>query len=401
MKLDFMTTSSLEGVEEWTYIVYLNTYIRLPSYLKYLAVDENGTLYGHKTKPRMIDFEFQSKSKLPLGSVILEHEEEWKDSLLKIDTKDYQLVNYYGRIYWIPNGYDYITTNYFGDIKCYTHIPIQDEATRIWVNPTITSKHEIFLGNVDTTIQWKHTLKYIKHILIPFDIKYKEAKYNPNNFIVFEGIDGSGKSTGIQYAKEYLENKGYKVVVLSDPYLNDPLTKQLREMVKFRADLTDFQKLSLFITARIKLFTDYIVPALKTGKIVLCDRYDLSTLCYQGLILKDNHIVNTMCKMFAEDISNIAPTNYFIFRCSLDTCTKRIQLRSPEVPIDTFEKREFLCEVNKRYAVYTKHLQGHLTLKSLNKKSIFKDNQSFIIRSEKTPENVRYQIEEKLEKLGY
>lgn len=102
-------------------------------------------------------------------------------------------------------------------------------------------------------------------------------------FIVFEGIDGSGKSTQIDLLNDYLVSKGHDVLVLREPG-STPLSERIREIILHKHDLIIDPRAEalLFSAARVQLVSEIISPALHSGKIVLCDRFSDSTIAYQG-----------------------------------------------------------------------------------------------------------------------
>lgn len=102
-------------------------------------------------------------------------------------------------------------------------------------------------------------------------------------FITFEGIDGSGKSTQLQLAAEYLRNAGYIVTTTREPG-GTQLGQQIRNIV-LNPDLplTTSAQTLLFLADRSDHVAKVIRPALAEGRIVLCDRFSDSTLVYQGL----------------------------------------------------------------------------------------------------------------------
>lgn len=102
--------------------------------------------------------------------------------------------------------------------------------------------------------------------------------------IVFEGIEGSGKSTQVEKLKERLEAKGKQVVVCRDPGGTE-ISEQIREVLlkKSNKRMLDKTELLLFAAARIQVVAEIIKPALDQGKVVVCDRFKASTLVYQGV----------------------------------------------------------------------------------------------------------------------
>jgi dTMP kinase len=100
-------------------------------------------------------------------------------------------------------------------------------------------------------------------------------------FIVFEGIDGSGKSTQCQLLKENLEKKGKKVFLTREPG-GTKEADYIREIIKNpELNWERDAEVLLFIASRIENLRKNILPALKQGKTVICDRFIDSTLAYQ------------------------------------------------------------------------------------------------------------------------
>ena len=104
-------------------------------------------------------------------------------------------------------------------------------------------------------------------------------------FITFEGADGGGKSTQVQLAAAWLQQRGYEVVTTREPG-GTVLAEKVRELVLDpNLPLNSTSHSLLYLAARSEHVEKVIRPALETGKIVLCDRFSDSTLVYQGLSL--------------------------------------------------------------------------------------------------------------------
>jgi len=101
-------------------------------------------------------------------------------------------------------------------------------------------------------------------------------------FIVFEGIDGSGKSTHIKALAEELRSRGYSVLQTSEPS-KDRIGNFIRRYAE-RNDsrLTPETEALLFAADRFEHVKTVIEPALRKGRIVISDRYLYSSLAYQG-----------------------------------------------------------------------------------------------------------------------
>ena len=104
-------------------------------------------------------------------------------------------------------------------------------------------------------------------------------------FITFEGADGGSKSTQVQLAAAWLQQRGYEVVTTREPG-GTVLAEKVRELVLDpNLPLNSTSQSLLYLAARSEHVEKVIRPALETGKIVLCDRFSDSTLVYQGLSL--------------------------------------------------------------------------------------------------------------------
>ncbi len=101
-------------------------------------------------------------------------------------------------------------------------------------------------------------------------------------FIVFEGVEGVGKTTQCRLLKEHLEREGYSVVLTREPG-GVPSAEDIRKIVLGSSyELDPVTELFLFEAARREHFLYIIKPALKEGKVVICDRFTYSTVSYQG-----------------------------------------------------------------------------------------------------------------------
>jgi len=100
-------------------------------------------------------------------------------------------------------------------------------------------------------------------------------------FVAIEGIDGSGKTTQIPLVAAKLEEAGYQVHITTEPS-SGPLGSTLRKYLSNPHSHTAVDAL-LFAADRVEHYFDEILPQLESGKIVITDRYKLSSIVYQGL----------------------------------------------------------------------------------------------------------------------
>ena len=116
---------------------------------------------------------------------------------------------------------------------------------------------------------------------------------NPGDgrFIVLEGLDGSGTTTQVERLAEALRAVGHRVQVTREPS-DGPIGTQIRLALKGRlglpngrGPLSEDTLALLFAADRLDHLAAVVEPALERGEIVLCDRYVLSSLAYQGSAL--------------------------------------------------------------------------------------------------------------------
>jgi dTMP kinase len=99
--------------------------------------------------------------------------------------------------------------------------------------------------------------------------------------IVFEGIDGTGKSTQMALLAASLRQQRLDVLETREPTMGK-FGGQIRALYTNRNGVTREEELELFLADRREHVQELLLPALAAGKIVLCDRYFLSTAAYQG-----------------------------------------------------------------------------------------------------------------------
>ncbi len=108
-------------------------------------------------------------------------------------------------------------------------------------------------------------------------IKYKGL------FISIEGTDGCGKSTQIPLIKEYMEGAGHNVVVMREPG-GTAISEKIRSILLDTGNtaMSTKTEILLYAAARAQIMEEKIIPALKEGKTVICDRFVDSSYAYQG-----------------------------------------------------------------------------------------------------------------------
>ncbi|MEG0070843.1 MAG: dTMP kinase [Raoultibacter sp.] len=104
----------------------------------------------------------------------------------------------------------------------------------------------------------------------------------PGIFITFEGGEGAGKTTHINFLAQVLRKSGREVLCLREPG-GTPIGESLRRIVLDTKNdvLCDQAELFLYEAARAQIISEIVKPALARGAVILCDRFYDSTLAYQ------------------------------------------------------------------------------------------------------------------------
>lgn len=101
-------------------------------------------------------------------------------------------------------------------------------------------------------------------------------------FITFEGGEGAGKTTLIDSIANELTALGHSVLKTREPGGTE-LGEEIRSiLLGHKGDVSPYAELSLFLASRAQHVTEVIGPALEEGKVVLCDRFNDSSVAYQG-----------------------------------------------------------------------------------------------------------------------
>ncbi|MCD6568605.1 dTMP kinase [bacterium] len=156
--------------------------------------------------------------------------------------------------------------------------------------------------------------------------------------IVFEGIDGCGKSTILQEVKEALRSLGFPVVSTREPGgTNCPVAEEIRKILLYSPEpLYPETEMLLFAASRAQHTQKFILPKLQEGYIVLSDRYLWSSLAYQGVGRKLGielvRIINTPA------VKEVSPDIIFLFDVPASVAWKRTKKRIKKQKYDRFEK---------------------------------------------------------------
>jgi dTMP kinase len=102
-------------------------------------------------------------------------------------------------------------------------------------------------------------------------------------FITFEGLDGTGKSTQLRLAVQYLRRCGHRVLVTREPG-GTRTGERIRDILlaSKTGKLAPLAELALMYAARAQLLQEVVRPALARGEVVVSDRYNTASFAFQG-----------------------------------------------------------------------------------------------------------------------
>ena len=171
-------------------------------------------------------------------------------------------------------------------------------------------------------------------------------------FIVFEGIDGSGKSTQAGLLFHYLKERKKRVHSTSEPtqYLIGGLIKSW--LAKDWQSTPDCLQL-LFAADRAYHLDKEIIPLLKKGVTVVCDRYSLSTLAYGALELDLDWLITLNQNFIAPDVT-------FLLNTPPKICLERMQ--KERFFLNLFEEEKKLKKIWQNYQRLTKKYKNIYTI---------------------------------------
>ncbi|MBF0389611.1 MAG: dTMP kinase [Desulfamplus sp.] len=128
-------------------------------------------------------------------------------------------------------------------------------------------------------------------------------------FITLEGVEGSGKTTQVGAIAQFLQDNGHQVVTTREPGAT-ALGKKIRSILldPQNRDISPICELMLYGADRAQHITEVILPALKSGKTVLCDRFFDATVAYQGFGRGiDLQLIESIYKIVAGNLRSDIP----------------------------------------------------------------------------------------------
>ena len=174
-----------------------------------------------------------------------------------------------------------------------------------------------------------------------------DEKSNRALFITFEGVEGAGKTTNIEYIADIIKASGQEYVLTREPG-GTVLGEKVRELLisKDLPEMHQDTELLLMFAARAEHVQKVILPALKKGVWVLCDRFTDASYAYQGA----GRGINSNSIQVLENLvqGSLRPDITFLFDLSAEVGLSRAQSRGET---DRFEQQhiDFFNRVREEY----------------------------------------------------
>ena len=186
-----------------------------------------------------------------------------------------------------------------------------------------------------------------------------------NKFIVFEGIDGCGKSTQCSMLYEFIKSKNIPVQLLYEP-TNGEYGQKIRKFLQNQTPISVEEQIHLFIEDRREDYTLNIKPCMDAGTTIVMDRYFYSNAAYQG-----SDAISPL-QIIKQNLNQGFPVPDRVYYIDIDPkeAMNRITARNPSGKTELFEKKTFLEGVRKNFlSIIDGHsidghflkVDGHLT----------------------------------------
>ena len=191
--------------------------------------------------------------------------------------------------------------------------------------------------------------------------------------IVFEGIEGSGKTTLINYVTKYLKKNNISFEKIREPGGNKNSEKIRKLILNKKNNFNSFTDLMLYLASRSENIEKVVRKNFKK-KIILLDRFTDSTVAYQhyGMGLNKS-IINQINKILLKDIK---PDITFLNIVNMNNLRKRLKIRKNKNRYDNF-KIKFYNRVQKGFLKLSKNKSNYIIINSNkplneNKKQVLK-----------------------------
>ena len=190
--------------------------------------------------------------------------------------------------------------------------------------------------------------------------------------IIFEGIEGSGKSFQINKVAKYLEKKRIKYIKIREPGGSSNSEKIRSLLFSKKSNFNSLTDLFLYIASRNENVNKILSKNYKK-KIILIDRFIYSTIAYQHYGMGINFkFINSLNKIVLKDIK---PTHIFLHTVSISNMNKRLKSRKNNNRYDKFDKKFY----NRVQKGFIKMLKRKKNVTIINSDNLIENNTNKII----------------------
>jgi dTMP kinase len=158
------------------------------------------------------------------------------------------------------------------------------------------------------------------------------SRKHPGLFIAFEGLDGSGSQHYASALARLMSEEGYRVTSTGEP-TNSVIGGLIRSRQAGEWNIAPETLQLLFTADRAEHLRTKILPGLESGKIVVCDRYILSALAYNVILINDPAWLKALNTRF------IQPDLTFLIKVDPKICVRRMKEEQFELNLHNEEQR--------------------------------------------------------------
>ena len=208
--------------------------------------------------------------------------------------------------------------------------------------------------------------------------------YKKSFFIVFEGIEGSGKSYQAKILYKRLKKNFKNIILTREPggtrsaeIIRKIILKDYFEQNK-KIKFDKYTDTLLYLAARNEHIKNKIVPSIKNKKIIICDRFTDSTLAYQVYGKKVSFkFINNIHKQI---LRKVKPNITFVLKVKKQSFLKRLKKRKKRNRYDNFPVN-FYLRAQKAFLKISKNKKNHIILESSENSPILQNKIYKIIKN--------------------
>lgn len=182
-----------------------------------------------------------------------------------------------------------------------------------------------------------------------FDLSFTRNAYS-GNYIAFEGIDGSGKSTQAELLAEYFRKQGKEVLRTKEP-TDGPIGQLIRKVLNKELTIPAISLQYLFCADRAVHLEEVVIPALQAGKVVISDRSLWSAIAYgivdQGVPENDKEHLLISQNVMSMYGGFLIPDQTILLDIPFQEAKERIDERGEKISI--YDKSEKLKKIREEY----------------------------------------------------